>query len=82
MPELAIQQGSDSHYVMVAKPSGDAHEASRVDVNVHETVGQMRRIEAVGEGQLQEGAKIIVEGAHFTVDGDEVRTIERVAANP
>ena len=81
VPELAIQQDGDSHYVLVAKPSGATHTASRVDVHLYETLEQMQRIEAVGDGQLQEGAMVIVEGAHYVVDGEEVRTIEQVAVN-
>ncbi len=82
VPARAIQSDGTMHYVMVANPSGDTHQASRVEVNVGETIGQIQRIEAAGEAQLQDGTLVIVEGAHYVAEGEVVRPVEEVSATP
>ena len=82
VPARAIQSDGSGHYLMIANPSGAAHQASRVDVNVGETIGRIQRIEPVDEGRLQDGALVIVEGAHYVVEGDDVRPVDEVAAAP
>jgi hypothetical protein len=82
VPQDAIQYDGATHYVMVANPSGDTAQVSRVDVNLGETVGQIQRIQAAAEGQLNQGAKVIVKGAHYVAEGEQVRTVEEIAANP
>lgn len=82
VPARTIQSDGRTHYVMVAVPSGDTHQASRVDVRLGETIGQLRRIEASGQGQLQDGAYVIVEGAHYVAQGEVVRPVQEVSATP
>ena len=82
VPARAIQSDGATHYVMVANPSGDTHRASRVEVNVAESIGQIQRIEAAGEAQLQDGIRVIVEGAHYVAEGEVVRPVEEVSTTP
>lgn len=82
VPARAIQSDGTTHYVMVASPSGDAHQASRVEVSLGETVGQIQRIEALREDELKEGTLVIVEGAHYVAEAEVVRAVEEVPAAP
>ena len=47
-----------------------------VAVTPGETVGSQRRV----EGALKTGMKVIVEGAHYVTDGEQVRTIDKALA--
>ena len=46
-----------------------------------ESIGRLQRIES-SESQLQEGTAVIVEGAHYVQEGDQVRLVEEVEAQP
>ena len=83
VPEDAIQSDGRQNYVAVAKDSeGGAQQVEFVPIAVGETVGQLQRIEAIGNGDLQEGTKVIVAGAHYVTKGESVRAVDEVQATP
>ncbi len=49
--------------------------ASVVNVTLHESVGELQRIEPVVPGQLSLGAQVIVKGANYLQDGEPVSVV-------
>jgi hypothetical protein len=83
VPENTIQSDGRQNYVAVAKDTeGGAQQVEFVPIAVGETVGQLQRIEAIGDGDLQEGTKVIVAGAHYVTKGESVRAVDEVQATP
>jgi multidrug efflux pump subunit AcrA (membrane-fusion protein) len=73
VPRVAILSDGNTEYIFTV-PQGAAV-AKRVDVRPIETIGQSQRVEAV-EGSLQPGDRVIVGGAHYVMDGEEVSLVE------
>ena len=71
-PTEAIRTLNGQASVLVV---GEDGRARRVPVSVHETVGVTRRV--AGEG-LADGARIVVEGVHYTADGEKVRVVSEL----
>ncbi len=83
VPEDAIQWDGRQNYVVVAIDAEDgAQQVEFVPIAVGETVGQLQRIEAIGDGDLQEGTKVIVAGAHYVTKGESVRAVDEIQATP
>jgi multidrug efflux pump subunit AcrA (membrane-fusion protein) len=83
VPEDSIQSDGGRNYVaVVQEASDDTQQVQFVSVQPRETVGRLQRIEAVSEGGLQAGMKVIVAGAHYVADGESVRTVDEVQASP
>jgi multidrug efflux pump subunit AcrA (membrane-fusion protein) len=83
VPEDAIQSDGQQNYVAVVQEAADGTEKVQfVAVYPRETVGRLQRIEAVADGGLQAGMKVIVAGAHYVRDGESVRTVDEVQASP
>jgi multidrug efflux pump subunit AcrA (membrane-fusion protein) len=79
VPRPAILRTDGKHYVFIAEDSGSGEElAKRVEVKIDELIGDYRRIEAVQEGRLGDGTKLILDGAHYLRDGDSVNAFEEV----
>ena len=60
----------------------EASTAKRVDVLPLETAGQSQRVEPASAGSLKPGDKVIVGGAHYVVDGEEVSLVEELETIP
>jgi multidrug efflux pump subunit AcrA (membrane-fusion protein) len=83
VPEDAIQSDGERNYVAAVQEAADGTEKVQfVPVSPCETVGRLQRVEAVSDGGLQAGMKVIVAGAHYVADGESVRTIDEVQATP
>lgn len=80
VPRVAILSDGDTQYV-VTVPTGSMN-AKRVNVHVSETSGELQRIESVETGGLREKDRIIVGGAHYVTDGEEVSLVEQLEAQP
>lgn len=66
VPIQAIREVNGSTSLFVVDETGRAR---RIDVTAAESAGKLRRVE--GEG-LTSGARVVLEGVHFLVDGDAV----------
>lgn len=49
--------------------------AAQVEVTLHETVGQLQRIEAENADTIREGTQVIVQGANYLKDGEPVSVV-------
>ena len=78
VPSAAIQFDGQNHYVCVAQASGSGHETVRVTIKPGQTAGKLQRI----EGEFPEGAKIIINGAHYVQVGEQVNPVEEVEVQP
>jgi hypothetical protein len=74
LPMDAIIPKAGSHYVFVLKQNSVGEAIARqVRVQLAASVGDLRRVE--GEG-LADGTRVILDGAHFLVDGERVKAVE------
>ena len=79
VPRPAILREGGKHYVFLAADStAGGEQARRVEVNVHELLGDFRRISAIDASQLHPGGKLILDGAHYLQDGDSVNAFEEI----
>ncbi len=79
VPRPAILRSDGKHFVFVAAESDSGSEsAKKVEVEVSDLIGDFRRIEPVEENALETGSKIIVDGAHYLRDGDDVNAFEEI----
>ena len=81
VPSGAIQFDGQNHYVSVAQASGDGHETVRVTIEPGQTVGKLQRIQSADDG-LQDGMKVILNGAHYVEVGEQVNPVEEVEVQP
>jgi multidrug efflux pump subunit AcrA (membrane-fusion protein) len=79
VPRVAILSDGKTEYIFTV-PQGAAV-AKRVEVRPIETIGQSQRVEAVS-GSLQPGDRVIVGGAHYVMDGEEVSLVEELEVLP
>ena len=83
VPENAIQFDGQRHSVYVVESVGDQGDtAAEVEVRVGATAGKLQRIEPVGAGRLTEGMRLVVGGAHYIVDGEQINPVEEVELTP
>ena len=83
VPTHAIIEDGNGEFIYVVKKEGSEEEyAKRVGVDVDEGLGNFRRIKPVSGGVLNEGMKLIVEGAHYLVDGDLINAFDEVEVSP
>ena len=54
--------------------------AKRIDVKPLDTAGQSQRVEPVSDIRLQAGDRVIVGGAHYVMDGQQVSLVEELEA--
>lgn len=79
VPRPAILRSDGKNFVFVAENAeSGAETAKRVEVQVGESIGDYRRIEAIGDETLQPGTKLILDGAHYLREGDTVNAFEEV----
>ncbi len=78
VPRVAILYDGKMHYIYVVREG--SHVAKRVDVRPLDTAGQRQRVESV-DG-LRAGDRVIVGGAHYVMDGEQVSLVEELEAQP
>ncbi len=73
VPAQAIVKDGENHYVFAVReqPNGE-EQAAKVAVKVGASIGVFQGIEPVNDGDLAEGMKLIVDGAHYLRDGEAV----------
>ena len=73
VPAQAIVKDGDNHFVFAVReqPNGE-EQAAKVAVKVGASIGVFQGIEPVNDGDLAEGMKLIVDGAHYLRDGEAV----------
>lgn len=69
VPVIAVRERNGSMSVFLV----EGVLAREVPVTVHESYGELRRIEGPG---IEAGAQVVVKGAHFLADGDTVSLVE------
>lgn len=78
--QAVMPTGSEQGYIFVVdKADGSqdgAGEARKVEVTLHETVGELQRIEARDPEGLQPGAQVIIEGVHYLQPGEPVSIVK------
>jgi len=80
IPEEAIQFDGQTYSVYTIQAQSDGrHTAVSIAVRLGETVGKLRRVEGFDNGKLAEGMQLVLEGAHYVVDGEAVNPIEEAA---
>ena len=70
--QAIIKEGSGYHVFVVSEQANGAAQAKKVDVRPGDTIGTFQGIAPATEGELTEGVKLIVDGAHYLRDGDAV----------
>lgn len=78
VPVNAILERSGRTYVFAVESSGGGARVRRVEVEVSDRSGTLRRIEAAGAGRLKAGTRIVADGALFLHDGEQVNVAEEV----
>ncbi|MGI9427729.1 MAG: efflux RND transporter periplasmic adaptor subunit [Bythopirellula sp.] len=79
--QAIVPSGSANGHVFVAKRQGSEGDpeattlAHKVDVALHETVGQLQRIEAEQADAIDVGVQVIVRGANYLTDGEPVSVV-------
>jgi len=77
VPSESIQYDGQNHYVCVAQASGNAYKTVWVKIEPGQTVGNLQRIQSA-DGGLQDGMKIILSGAHYVQEDEQVNPVEEV----
>ena len=76
VPRVAILSDGEGDYLF--KVSAGSDTAKRVEVRPLETAGQAQRVEAVLANALQPGDRVIVSGAHYVMDGQQVSLVQEL----
>ena len=83
VPAQAIIQDDGGHYVYLVREEESGEElARRIGVVVEAGLGNFRRIEPAKERELNEGKKLIIDGAHYLHDGDLINAFDEVEVSP
>jgi hypothetical protein len=69
-----VQGGGPTLFVVNEDPEG-GQRVKQIDIKITATVGEMMRVEGAG---IAAGAKVVLDGAHYLVDGDAVSIAEEV----
>ncbi len=72
--EAIMPTGERSGYLFVTDGAGDKMKAKKLTVTLHETVGELQRID---NDQLADGMTVIVEGVNYLKDGEPVSIVSR-----
>jgi len=73
VPMEAILREGDQHHVFVVSGSADDNQQARkAPVQVVGAVGELRRIDG---GDIQEGTRVILEGAHYLIPDEPVKVV-------
>ena len=81
VPERAIQFDGSDHAVWLARSTASGEsQAVRVRVHPGPVVGELQRIEPAEVGALEEGSRVIVDGAHYVIDGERVNLTRDLGA--
>ena len=78
VPLDTILEKYGSKYVFAVSESSEGDVARRVEVNVHDSAGTLRRIDPASDQPLTIGTKVIVEGAAFLVDGERINVAREI----
>jgi len=76
VPRVAILNDAKGYYLFKVSAGSDV--AQRVDVRTLDTAGQTQRVEAVLDNPLQPGDRVIVGGAHYVMDGQQVSLVQEL----
>ncbi|MDJ0943690.1 MAG: HlyD family efflux transporter periplasmic adaptor subunit [Kiloniellales bacterium] len=76
--QAIIKEGGDHHVFVVAEQANGEAQAKRVAVRAGDSIGTFQGIEPVTDGDLAEGMKLIVDGAHYLRDGEAVNAFLEV----
>ena len=83
VPAHAVIEDSSARFVyVVSEDAPEGQRARRVDVVVDEGLSNFRRIEPVSGAVLHEGMKLVVDGAHYLVDGELINAFDEVEVSP
>ncbi len=80
VPSNVILDEAGKKSVFVTETTGDTTTVKRLPVRVLDAVDTMRRIEAAGDEELQDGMRIVDQGALFLVDGEAVSVSQSTGA--
>jgi multidrug efflux pump subunit AcrA (membrane-fusion protein) len=79
VPAQAILKDGPDHYVFTVSEQENGEElAVKVAVKLGSTLGTLQGIEPVSDGELTDGMKLIVDGAHYLRDGERVNAFFEV----
>ena len=73
VPRVAILSDGKTEFIFTVSQATTT--AKSIDVRPFETIGQSQRVEAVA-GSLQPGDRVILVGAHYVMDGEQVSLVE------
>lgn len=92
LPMQSILAEGDTHFVFFAEDADEASppEARRVEVSLHDRLGNLWRVEPVASSaeeanasqSFRAGARIVLAGAQFLRDGDPLRVIKTEEVAP
>ena len=83
VPMNAIAKKGDTHSLFLVEdgPNG-AEVAKKVDIKLMESFGEFRHVEPVEAGALKEGARVVLEGAHYLRDGEAINAFDEQEVRP
>lgn len=74
-----VTTGANRGHLFLVQGQGGANDgpeqAERIDVTLHEEVGQLQRIEPVDPDAIAEGARVILQGAEYVKSGELVSVV-------
>ena len=83
VPAIAIGTDLDGPYVLTLQDGPDGlASAKRIGVAVGASFGDFRVITAKGGAALEEGMRIVYDGAQFVKDGEKVNAYDQVEVSP
>ncbi|MHC5110458.1 MAG: efflux RND transporter periplasmic adaptor subunit [Planctomycetota bacterium] len=78
-----VPAGEDrGHVFLVDGAEGQAGKALKVDVTLHETVADLRRIQSVQPEVLSDGDLVITQGVNYLQPGEPVSVVEKTVVSP
>jgi multidrug efflux pump subunit AcrA (membrane-fusion protein) len=81
VPTDSILEKSGKHYVFAVESDDGGDRVRAVAVDVRQSMGTSRRIEATGDEPLTAGMRIASSGALFLTDGESVNVVEEAEVN-
>jgi multidrug efflux pump subunit AcrA (membrane-fusion protein) len=76
VPRMAILNDGEGDYLF--KVSAGSDTAKRVNVRALETAGQTQRVEAISDDPFEPNERVIVGGAHYVMDGQQVSLVQEL----
>lgn len=76
VPRVAVLHDGETDFLFKVSPGSDV--ATRVNVQALETSGQSQRVEAASMDELQPDDRVIVGGAHYVMEGQQVSLVQEL----